>query len=92
MFWIEPAFRGLSPYKILLAMLVTCLYACLWLLIWIPIVISHMRPAVRRVLAGHVACRKCGYDLCATVDCCPECGTVPSQDARELIENPRRTE
>ena len=52
--------------------------------LWIPATIMSAGPAwiARRWLRGHRRrllglCDRCGYDLRATPDRCPECGTVP---------------
>jgi hypothetical protein len=64
------------PYW-MLAVLLTPLTA-LWL--W-RVAVRHRRPAYRR---KHGLCLHCGYDLRASKDRCPECGTeiVPQQPAR----------
>jgi hypothetical protein len=41
----------------------------------LPVVLVYRKLRGIRTRAG--VCAKCGYDLCATPDRCPECGTVP---------------
>jgi hypothetical protein len=40
--------------------------------------VLHDRRLMYRVRRG--LCRHCGYDLRATPDCCPECGTVSKRE------------
>ncbi len=51
---------------------------------WFALIVLGILPAIggwtlwrkhRRLLAG--ICHTCGYDLRASPDCCPECGTIP---------------
>ena len=76
----------LRPHFALFIVPPVLVFLTLWLLIWPPIAISRMRPAIRRVLEGHFKCHNCGYDLYGFKDRCPECGTEPSNEQKELIE------
>lgn len=61
--------------------------------LWIPLLVAsllptawladHVIPVIRRKRRNRLrACERCGYDLRASRDRCPECGTpIPSQQA-----------
>ncbi|HZL36418.1 MAG TPA: hypothetical protein VFC78_13950 [Tepidisphaeraceae bacterium] len=56
----------------------------------LPILWVRRRAARAKSLrAGHRQCRRCGYDLRATPDRCPECGTiVPPSTQLTTVEKP----
>ena len=58
----------------------------LWIPLWFIAAIVAIPGAVwlnqfrrRRPKGGQVLCSTCGYDLRATPDRCPECGTIPQK-------------
>jgi hypothetical protein len=64
-------------------------FTTLWMPHWFLVLITALLPAMwivvdirsRKVprLKPQSHCRECGYDLRATPDRCPECGTIPAK-------------
>jgi hypothetical protein len=73
LYWAT-AWPGHSSFQILIPY---------WLLTTVSAILPlfKLRPALRwpkkRYRLSHGLCLVCGYDLRATPDRCPECGTVP---------------
>jgi hypothetical protein len=45
---------------------------------------NQFRRWLRRKLSAAGLCADCAYDLRATADRCPECGTVPARKKKEI--------
>jgi len=57
-----------------------------WVVVFLPLPFLAIRSTYRERRRRQTGCcLKCGYDLRATPDRCPECGTIPPK--KEIISN-----
>ena len=75
LFRIGPKMRPLG-YALYLAMYLTLLAAASFVLIW------RNRQRQQRVRIRKGQCAQCGYDLRASTERCPECGTAVPAEVR----------
>jgi hypothetical protein len=77
--WIRPAIFSPRPFSTGTGLIYTHgLSVPFSMLAWMSLLPLAIRSILRRwkyVPLGH--CKKCGYDLRATPDRCPECGAIP---------------
>jgi len=73
------SFKPEPPAQHTISKSITIPFWLLAVLFVLPVIATIDRNHRRRKRRLFGCCRKCGYDLRATPDRCPECGTVPQQ-------------